>query len=65
MAGQGIGARMLEALVASARDRGLEKVYLHAQVQAISFYERRGFEPDGAEFLEAGMRHVTMMRGAG
>jgi len=63
--GQGIGTRMLEALVASARDRGLEKVYLHAQVQAIPFYKGRGFEPDGAEFLEAGMRHVTMTRGAG
>lgn len=62
--GQGIGARMLEALVASSRDRGLEKVYLHAQVQAIPFYERRGFERDGAEFLEAGMRHVAMTRNA-
>ena len=63
--GQGIGARMLEALVVSARGRGLEKVYLHAQVQAIPFYEKRGFERDGAEFLEAGMRHMTMTRGAG
>lgn len=62
--GQGIGARMLEALVASARGRGLEKVYLHAQVQAIPFYERRGFVRDGSEFLEAGMRHVTMTRSA-
>lgn len=62
--GQGIGARMLEALVASARNRGLEKVYLHAQVPAIPFYERSGFEQEGAEFLEAGMRHVTMTRSA-
>jgi predicted GNAT family N-acyltransferase len=62
--GQGIGARMLEALVASARGRGSKKVYLHAQVQAIPFYERRGFARDGAEFLEAGMRHVTMTRSA-
>jgi predicted GNAT family N-acyltransferase len=62
--GQGVGTRMLEALVASARKRGFKKVYLHAQVQVIPFYERRGFARDGAEFLEAGMSHVTMTRSA-
>ena len=60
--GQGLGTRLLEALVESARQRGLEKVYLHAQLQAVSFYEQRGFEKDDAAFMEAGIRHINMTR---
>jgi len=59
---RGVGAKMLEALVDSARSRGLEKVYLHAQVQAVPFYENSGFEKDGDVFIEAGIWHVNMMR---
>ena len=59
---RGVGGKMLEALIESARGRGLEQVYLHAQLHSIPFYETRGFETDGAEFMEAGIRHVTMTR---
>jgi predicted GNAT family N-acyltransferase len=59
---RGVGARMLEALVESARCRGLEKVYLHAQAHAVPYYEKSGFEKEGDEFIEVGIRHVNMMR---
>ena len=59
---RGVGARMLEALVESARSRGLEKVYLHAQAHAVPYYEKSGFEKEGDEFIEVGIRHVNMMR---
>ncbi len=59
---QGIGTRMLEALVESARRGGLEKVYLHAQLQAVPFYEKRGFKKNGEAFAEAGILHINMTR---
>jgi len=57
---QGVGAGMLAALVDSARRRGLERVYLHAQLDAVPFYEKRGFEKDGTAFTEAGILHINM-----
>jgi predicted GNAT family N-acyltransferase len=59
---RGIGSGMLEALVETARRNGLEKVYLHAQVHAVPFYEKNGFDRDGDEFMEAGIRHMNMTR---
>lgn len=35
-------------------------IYLHAQVQAIPFYEKLGFETYGEEFTEAEIRHKSM-----
>lgn len=58
--GGGIGAAILEAIVAVAREEGYERIYLHAQQHAASFYRRAGFEPRGATFEEAGIPHVSM-----
>lgn len=60
--GRGIGAKMLSVLIESARSRGLQKVYLHAQLHAAAFYEKNAFKKDGAEFVEAGILHVNMTR---
>lgn len=60
--GKGIGADMLQALIHSARKNDLPQVYLHAQHQAISFYRRFDFHEEGAEFIEADIRHVKMIR---
>ena len=59
--GQGIGERVLMSLIDVARDKGLKQVYLHAQIQAESFYRKRGFQKDGDEFIEANIRHVKMV----
>ena len=37
-------------------------VYMHAQLPAISLYERFNFEKTGPEFEEAGIRHYKMVR---
>lgn len=58
--GRGVGAAMLQALLDLARDLRYGEVELHAQVDAIGFYERFGFEPIGEEFTEAGIRHRMM-----
>ncbi|THF56520.1 GNAT family N-acetyltransferase [Pseudothauera rhizosphaerae] len=60
--GCGTGGRVLEALVAEARSRGLREVVLHAQVQALEFYRRHGFAPEGEVFMEAGIAHRCMRR---
>lgn len=59
---QGIGGRILDALVREAGARGLSEVVLHAQVHAEDFYRRHGFVPEGAIFLEAGIAHRLMRR---
>ncbi|HET6588146.1 MAG TPA: GNAT family N-acetyltransferase [Oleiagrimonas sp.] len=58
--GCGVGAAMLAALIERARQRGWAQVTLHAQVDAIGFYERFGFRAHGEEFVEAGIRHRHM-----
>lgn len=60
--GKGVGTALLRTLVEQARARGLPEISLHAQRDAVPFYERHGFVPAGAEFEEAGIPHVRMRR---
>jgi predicted GNAT family N-acyltransferase len=60
--GQGTGEKMLQALLETAEKEGFQEVFLHAQIHAISFYEKCRFHKDGKEFLEAGIPHVKMTR---
>ena len=61
--GRGHGAAVLAVLHREAAVRGQSEVELHAQVTARRFYERAGYARVGAEYQEAGIRHVTMRRG--
>lgn len=58
--GKGVGAAILEALMAEARRRGFREAHLHAQSHARDFYARHGFVVEGEEYLEAGIAHVGM-----
>jgi predicted GNAT family N-acyltransferase/RimJ/RimL family protein N-acetyltransferase len=60
--GRGVGLAVLRALEARARERGAGAVVLSAQLTARGFYERAGYTARGAEFVEAGIRHVAMRR---
>lgn len=57
---RGVGAAMLESLMAEARRRGFAETYLHAQSHAKDFYARHGYVVEGEEYLEAGIPHVHM-----
>jgi predicted GNAT family N-acyltransferase len=57
----GVGARLLQRAVAVTRHLGARKIYLHAQVPVIGFYERVGFVCVGAVFEEAGIPHRKMV----
>lgn len=58
--GQGIGSALLDAALRHAREQAQREVYLHAQVHALVFYERRHFRAEGPEFLDAGILHRLM-----
>jgi predicted GNAT family N-acyltransferase len=58
--GRGIGTQILLRLIEEARRRGIREPYLHAQVQAVPFYGKLGFSPEGDKFDEAGIPHVRM-----
>ncbi|MBI5937223.1 MAG: GNAT family N-acetyltransferase [Betaproteobacteria bacterium] len=58
---RGVGAALLRAALAQARQRGLRRVGLHAQVQAMPFYARFGFQARGPVFDEAGIPHREMI----
>ena len=60
--GRGHGAAVLAELHRQAAARGIAVVELHAQVTARGFYERAGYTPVGAEYVEAGIAHITMRR---
>lgn len=60
--GQGVGGALLDLLIDLAREAGHVRVVLNAQVQAMPFYERRGFTPYGDEFEEAGIAHQAMVK---
>ena len=58
--GRGIGTLILRQLLHEAYHRGIREPYLHAQVQAVPFYENLGFRVEGDVFDEAGIPHVRM-----
>lgn len=60
MRGRGIGSLILRRLLEEARRRGIRTPYLHAQLQAVPFYEKHGFTCEGNVFDEAGIPHVRM-----
>ncbi len=60
--GGGVGRSVLDALMQAARTRGDREVLLHAQTSAAPFYAKAGFVPRGAEFEEAGIPHLEMVR---
>jgi len=60
--GQGVGSAILDALLDLARQKQCNRVYLHAQVTAIPFYEKHGFVVSSEEFMDAGIPHRSMER---
>jgi predicted GNAT family N-acyltransferase len=57
---QGVGAALLEALIAEAKKRGHKEVSVSAQLQAAEFYRSFGFEAEGKVYQDAGILHQKM-----
>jgi len=60
--GQGVGGKILKALIGAACNQSLSEIYLHAQKDAIQFYKSHGFNIVGPEFMEANIPHVKMTK---
>lgn len=58
--GTGAGVALMEAAMAEARRAGLRSAILGAQVRAMGFYARLGFEGFGADYDDAGIPHRMM-----
>jgi predicted GNAT family N-acyltransferase len=59
---QGIGTSLLHKLEDEAKHRRLDHIFLHAQIQALPFYEQQGYAAEGAPFNEAGIPHMLMTK---
>lgn len=60
--GTGAGRALMEHIQAFAFEKGCDKLKLNAQVQAIPFYSKLGYEVVSEEFLDAGIPHKTMVK---
>ena len=58
--GLGVGREMLRTIMDWGTSRGIADFHLSAQIGAVGFYRKMGFETYGDEFEEAGITHVNM-----
>lgn len=59
--GSGVGQELVKTVLADL-PADADYIYLHAQVQAVTLYERFGFVKTGPKFEEAGIRHYKMIK---
>jgi len=57
----GYAGEILNHILADLKEEN-KPIYLHAQEQVISFYERFGFKKVGTRFFEAGIPHFKMIQ---
>lgn len=60
--GKGYAAQLLTAALEYLKSQNVEQVELHAQLQAIPFYQKLGFQTYGPKFLDANIPHLTMKK---
>ena len=60
----GVGGLILRFLEDEAREQGATEFVLHAQEYVKTFYAGHGYEEHGDTFMEAGILHVEMRKGA-
>ncbi|MCU7548442.1 GNAT family N-acetyltransferase [Chitinophagaceae bacterium LB-8] len=58
--GQGIGKALMQFAENVARDRGYQKITMHARKNATGFYEKMGYRVIGDEFIEITIPHYVM-----
>ncbi|MCW8825129.1 MAG: GNAT family N-acetyltransferase [Gammaproteobacteria bacterium] len=58
----GVGTAMMMDIFRQAERLGYRQLELAAQISAIPFYEKLGFECHGEAFMDAGIPHINMSR---
>jgi len=59
---KGIGREMLLFLDTIWKDKQVQQVIIHAQLEVIPFYKLCGFDEFGSPFREAGIKHMKMRK---
>lgn len=59
---KGYGEKICKELINIAKEHKIKEIKIHAQCSAIGFYKKLGFTTCSAEFYEAGIKHIEMMR---
>jgi GNAT superfamily N-acetyltransferase len=59
--GQGLGALLLDALVARARQEGHQVLWANGRDTALAFYQRHGWEVVGEGFVSVGLPHHVVL----
>jgi predicted GNAT family N-acyltransferase len=59
---KGIGREMLLFLDAVWKDKQVQQVIIHAQLEVVPFYRLCGFDELGLPFREAGIKHIKMRK---
>lgn len=58
---KGLGSELMrKSIEAIKKEFDCKKIIVHAQKQAVGFYEKMGFHSVSGEFLEEGIPHITM-----
>ncbi|HCY90707.1 MAG TPA: GNAT family N-acetyltransferase [Chitinophagaceae bacterium] len=60
--GKGIGASIMYFAENLARDKGYERVVMHARDSAVGFYEKLGYKVIGEGFMEVNLPHHLMVK---
>ena len=58
---KGLGYQLMKFIINNAQEKGLERIYLHGQMDSIEFYKSLKFIQKGEAFKEAGIDHVLMV----
>ena len=58
---KGLGYQLMKFIINNAKEKGLERIYLHSQMDSIEFYKSLKFIQKGEAFKEAGIDHVLMV----
>lgn len=59
-AGRGNGRRIIQSLEEYLADLGITRLFMHARMSAVGFYEKLGYLQVGDEFAEVGISHIRM-----
>jgi len=60
--GTGLGYLLMSAIETRAKDLSLKGTKLNAQISAVGFYEKLGYQIISDQFMDAGIPHVTMTK---
>ncbi|MEH6492647.1 GNAT family N-acetyltransferase [Halopseudomonas sp.] len=58
--GKGLGAKIMQQVIAYAQANGMRDLHLSAQTHATDFYRKLGFSITSGEYLDAGIAHQDM-----